>query len=496
MSFSPEIRSAELRRLLVPEHDVKDIRSRLSKINKNRFDEPSEVSESEREERQTALLADIENLKQKMSSLKENNSHLSEEEFDHAIQVLEDEKQNLIDRVYSLDTVSGKILTQRREFLTEMQGWEHISNAETLLDARGLLYWVPGKQDIARICAVGLHAYAERKMHAATGDIPEPLRVIDVGGGNAALGQLLVEYAREQGFSIEYVVVDTDKEIVDAAQSHFRESFPELKFFHGTGSDYACEIYKDQEPLASYIREKQSLSHFFNRRCKDIAAILKSVKGSGENFSDTFSHALDVLRRDFQLDIDLDGVDILTKGIYHCQNAAIDQIFHPGKVEIEELTKKIETELKKQSPSVDLVLNSWMMPNMDYTADVRMLNGAAVVYALNESGSTGLNYRVESLNSNVEWEESYKPGLLYRESAHWKINTRNDVAKSLGQKDFEGNSYGKIRVQLRDFLPDGEYDPQKQELSVRGMYPWEKSSRGKVVVKEMPIIKYDASEWE
>jgi len=198
-----------------------------------------------------------------------------------------------------------------------------------------------GKAGYSSNTCGGTSCSCSKKVVAEAGQSPEPLKIIDVGGGNAALGQLIVEYAREQGYSVEYVVVDTDKEIVEAAQSHFGEKFPELKFFHGTGSDYACEMYQDQEPLASYVREKQELSHFHNRRLRDVSAILKSLEGSGEGWLDAFYDVVAILKRDFQLNIDLDGVDIPRMGVYTCQEAVRNQIFLPAQSEVAELTEKI-----------------------------------------------------------------------------------------------------------------------------------------------------------
>ncbi len=76
------------------------------------------------------------------------------------------------------------------------------------------MYWMPRKVEVARILAIG------KQMQAARGT-GGPLRILEVGGANAALADLLVGLAEENGLDVAYTIVDPEAEtMTEAAMAH------------------------------------------------------------------------------------------------------------------------------------------------------------------------------------------------------------------------------------------------------------------------------------
>lgn len=454
------------------------------------------------------MLAKFDEFDRAVAELKENNSHLSEEEFDLELQKLEDEMDVLTTMAYSTTGLTReKITLDRRMCLTEMKTWDNIDSPEKMLKEKPM-FWCPGKRDIGRILAIALHARAE------AGARPGPIRIADVGGGNGALGELLVKYAREQDVAVEYVVIDTDAETVDKAREHYATQTPEMHFFHGTGSDYTIELFKDQTLLAALLRERKQMTELYNRRLRDIQTMLKLFPTKVETvqdvkvWEDNFKKLMVVLEREYGLsgpggirklsDYEVpetarEGVEILN-GL---KDAVYNQILVPGREKVEELTKRIEQLQKDIPPRIDLTLNSWMLPGVDYTKDVRALNGGAIAYALNANGSTGVEFLSEHdlMKHGVEEERSYRAGAVYQESAVWKLTTYTDLNAQMGRRnESDYAAYGELRVQLRKNMSAGDYEPESCGLTLGDPYPWEEK-KGKRLVKEAEI-RYSGGEEE
>jgi len=140
------------------------------------------------------------------------------------------------------------------------------------------LFFIPQKEEIARFLALARDIHNER-INRKEKEISDPIRILDVGGGNGALGKLITDLAVENGLNVEYIVVDPNTPL-EQANTHY-QSNPQMVFKKQTISDFNFEQYRDDSEILRLLTERADLIPESERKLHDLKKLLEEIKSQG-----------------------------------------------------------------------------------------------------------------------------------------------------------------------------------------------------------------------
>lgn len=334
----------------------------------------------------------------------------------------------------------GNDKQKEREFTLEFTDLAKIKNLSEFLEAFPMQF-VPKKEDMGRILSLAKKMHELRSKRGEIND-NQPIKIVDIGGANGALGKLITDLAKENNLEIEYTIVDPDTSTVQKSKDFYRDN-PALHFEEKKGGDFNIDQYKDYKKITDLMKQRKFLIEAEGKESKEIEELYR-------------------------------------------------------------ISKEIEELVMKKTSKFDLVINSWMPPGMDLTKDVIEAGGAAILYMVERGGATGRRSDApfpEPPNRYICDYESCNPGQSYESRLGW-ISHATPQADSMkyskdGAKSFwkSGGSWtlpfanGFIVQTKKEYFQEGlNLDPSNSDIKINSEYPWEEelTQRGGDI---SPIIK-------
>lgn len=441
----------------------------------------------------------ISGFEKRQAALREAAADLTNEEFELRFQVLSLELLEITDRIKGIVRTSHK---NERPYTIEFVDLDSIKSLKEFVDAFPLQF-VPTKQEIGRILALAIHLH---KARVARGDAKEgdPISIVDIGGSSGALGKLVTDLARENGIEVHYTIVDPDTHTVSKAAEFYTDN-PSLEFVDAASGEYNLDQYKDSPELYQLLQERQDFINQSEVNRKDVMAIIEHVQreiAKGPLTQEKISYYRNLFKHNFGLEIPGDVREWDTFKTFF-QGRVEDAIangwgcpalrwYDNGILsDVARLTQNIERIIKKQPTRCDLVINSWMPVGVDFTRDVREVNGGGILYAISNSGATGCPEGEPS--NSYAYEKSYKPGDNYFYRSGWVSRSTPEtfyivhsnqnprkVQFSIGEIGFMNAFIIQSRMHLgftgdmNDIMPE----PQDVGLTQLEAYPWEDELTG------------------
>lgn len=456
------------------------------------------------QERNRQLLAKLEILIQKTDELISNLKSFSDDEFD--------QRYSEIERLF-IDFTQIEQSFSRKSFTLSFVDILSIENFEQYIKGRWPMQFIPHKEEVGRILALAKEAHSKR---AGRDELTasEHIRIVDIGGSNGALGKLVVDLARENDLEIEYITIDPDEATVQAAREFYRDD-PSLKFAPQTVEDYVAILYENNPDIKALIDLRKNRIQEGKRKIKELMVYLEKIesdyfklKEPTEQHEAIKKHCR-VLHEDFGIELNpatfstytdfteifedeyvYDGEEV--SGCIPYEHKYRDKIWEP---KIDEITKQINAKLAQMPPSTDLTINSWMPPRIDLTADIQLINSAAILYALERGGATGCqsNVAFPEKPTRLGDGESYRQGDNYSSILGWKSHsvpqlrqmselrgkdvpfTERFIDRSGDPRGVENTfPYSNVFVvQTRKDVRIGNIDPDRAGIQIVGVYPWE-----------------------
>lgn len=433
------------------------------------------------------------------AALQEDAAELSHEEFELRFQVLSLELQEITDRINGIVRTSHK---NERPYTIEFVDLDTIKSLKEFVDAFPLQF-VPTKQEIGRILALAMQLHQAR---VARGDAKEgdPISIVDIGGSSGALGKLVTDLARENGIEVHYTIVDPDTHTVSKAAEFYTDN-PSLEFVDAASGEYNLDQYKDNPEMYQLLQERQDFINQSAVNRKDVMAIIELVQreiAKGPLTQEKISYYRKLFKHNFGLEIPGDVHEWDTFKTFF-QGRIEDAIangwgcpalrwYDNGILShVARLTQNIERIIKKQPTRCDLVINSWMPVGVDFTRDVREVNGGGILYAISNNGATGCP-EGETSNSYA-YEKSYKPGDNYFYRSGWVSRSTPETFflvhsnKSPRQSLFTFGEIGfmnafiiqsRMHLGFEGDMNDIKPEPQSIGLTRLDPYPWEDELTG------------------
>jgi len=344
------------------------------------------------------------------------------------------------------------------------------------------LQFIPTKCEIARILGLAKRMH-EIRLCRGEKHKKDPIEIVDIGGGNGALGKLITNLAAENNIAINYTTVDPDKTTIQSALDYYKND-KSLNFFIGNAEDFVLEMYKEVPSVYTLLKERKKLILEGEERISDLQIVLQTIL-QNENHQDTCSVPLlflDVLEKDFGITYFNLVIDLKSEIISSIEEKYINN----WRAKINELTQKIGKVIAEQPARFDLVINSWMPPGIDFTKDIREAGGAAILYALERNGISGCRIR-SSCGDTIKilgYEESYVPGPYYEQLYGWLSHSTPQARAmdQLGQEYFyqDAGRWAKsfsnaFVVQIhKEYKESGDgFDYNNYELELGEQYFWE-----------------------
>ncbi len=474
-------RSPELRRLFSKDLSTKSIREQAIK--------PKYSAEvTSRVERQfSEAESDLVALETAIEQFSANQEQLSDEDFNTRFSELVDALTKMEQRV--LQTYEGQYT--REHLVNDFTPLADITDLKTFIEKR-FLYWVPRKQEIARLLNTAILAQPDR-----TG----PVKIIDVGGGNAGLGQLLVALAREHDIPLEYTIIDPNDSSVEHARAGLTDT-PEIKLVKGTADGYLAEHYRDSSEIAALFKDRAEKITAANAKLDDLRRLSNTIQGK---LSDGILTEADYMayRVALQTDFNLAPPDeatlaemVDTDDLDQQLSEFVETYRKRAQQAIDNFNTILERKLAERPPQTDLVLNSWMTPSIDYTSDIRLLNGAAIAYIIETGGGTGI--QPGTTPWKVGQEMSYKPGQLYQKDGSWHSYGMAEVSIKLRLPDFSRNErkMNGVYIQRRKDSRTPLYNNiDAGPVKVSDKYPWEDKLSELVEDSRLDRVQADRPNW-
>jgi hypothetical protein len=455
-----------------------------------RYGEPAEVAKLQ--ERYEALADRLEELEAERDSLAEGSVDMDDAEFDRRAAALEENTKRVINEIRRGESKESEI---------EWAGvvsWEKIQGLDDFAEHKPM-YWVPTKEEVGRILETAMSIH-ERRVQAGAVQPDEPISILDVGGANGALGKLVVDLAKENGLEVRYQVTDPLTEAVEKAAEQYRDESG-LGFHDLTGGELASQELGDDPEIGPLAKARQEAIEQGRRAYDDLLRLKKVIirKQGGMTQADA-ERIAGILKQDFKLDIDpatlLDeqACDDLLEGGWDSENdeelkPLARRAMKPFSAAAREATKALETAIGQRPASRDLVINSWMPPDMDFTGDIRVSGGGAIMYLTERGGATGM-HNVEDYDDGLAdipgAENSYQPGPNYEEAAQWRSESLADAAMTSrvvsGQSGYSQEEWhyspksNVARIQVRHDLASETpvLGRGTAKLKLGEPYPWEK----------------------
>lgn len=277
------------------------------------------------------------------------------------------------------------------------------------------LHWAPTRVEVCRILSVAKDLHNQR---VNRGEIPKnsPITIAEVGAGSGHFMGLVIEEARKQNLKIRVAIIDPCND----RQSHKADvkeiqTYSEMRFFRETSAEFLQKLYAKNPEVKELIKKRETIKHlaliaqgleypFDDCTPREAKQFLKNLQMVNAVFGTSFSTS------DFS---DLGAYESNTKPALV---AAIRQKF-------EAISNQIEVKLSTRPAGIDLVVNAWMPSDLDFSCDIRALNGAGIVYVLKRFGCTG--FQPESLEgAPLPWAwwmgTSYDNHGQYANKVSWR----------------------------------------------------------------------------
>lgn len=345
--------------------------------------------------------------------------------------------------------------------------------------------WRVGKEDVARFLTIASQSHNERVLR---GEIRKdtPLQIVDVGGANAALAALIADVAKELEKEVRITIVDPDKKVIAQAKEIYGDEF----IFESVDVDtFLDSVYVSNPEILEMLSKRRRLIKEFEKKYEDISAVKNKVFRSKEGEVIIPTHeelqkyaemlmSLDVIKQEDIAGMDdaqiIEFLDESSSNDY----TPINQRYLFWSIDaIISFTHDIERKMLEIPARYDLVINSWMPHGVDFTASIRLLNGAAIAYAFARDGSTGIQSS-DSVHMQAAFyneitvpgqERSYNPGISYILDSGWVTPAVKDIIPFANgilietRKGFEC-SLGDNRPRLQ---PKGEEYPWNKKMPTR-----------------------------
>ncbi|HCC22070.1 TPA: hypothetical protein DEP86_01550, partial [Candidatus Uhrbacteria bacterium] len=367
-------RSPAIKRLLARSLDVRAVRRKCMESAHLAIDSKY-TSEGDRRGWQERLLSaekELENMQSKLDEFIATAELLSEDDFDRQFGELRAELDGILTRLHGYE-----ILPWWRDRDTDFPSFfRDIRTVETYREfmESKVMQWLPRKAEVGRILSI-----AREMHHRAGGDDAQPIRIVDVGGANGALGKLVVDLARKNGIGIEYTVVDPDDQIISQAQEAYGD---EISFSVCSAGEFSEKVNSDDTEAAERMARRRALIEFNQRRFFDLGSIIDLMNdrlGNGEEIADdVISDFCLAWEEDFQPVPDSflgpEGNETFKDWVEGSKlndyRSLFSRWFDRQQQEIVRLTTLVEKRLSEIQSKFDLVINSWMPHDLDFSADL------------------------------------------------------------------------------------------------------------------------------
>lgn len=414
----------------------------------------------------------------------QNYGEMADEDFHQKYQEALAELNAIIDRVEK----GQESPEDERPFVAIQE----INDFSDFLD-RMPMYFIPRKEEIGRILTIAIKMHESQIEHGQKKN-GDPIRILDIGGANGALGKLIVDLAKENGLNMEYTITDPDAALVAKAAQYYQQD-TSFRFSPQAGEEFNLEQYRDRPDLLELFHQRTALIAEGERQREALKKFCESI------YAENVSQRLWViLALKAEIGIDIPIVTAKTaeafRAVFNNQpdpttgeyRSFVDRQMDGWRNQIEALTREIEDRIATEPPHYDLVINSWMPPRKDFTKDVREANGAALLYAVERWGATGCRSDAEypEKPSGLREEESYNPGSLYQSRVGW-ISHSSCQAKDMMHKWAQPDRFWEHKDQRTEPYANGfivqtrnEYKGTSMDIydlrnvTVRGRYPWER----------------------
>lgn len=497
-------RTPEYRDFMADQLEQTDVRASINRLlaweEERTDDEQSDQFNQFKEE----TLQKLEELEEAMGQFQAIHERLADGYFEAAYGELRSKIHSLESQIFRFKVASVGALNARR-YCTEFIDHSEVNGLDSFLESVPL-FWVPRKEEIARLLGTAVIAHKQR---IENGEIPKntPVSIVDVGGGNGFLGKLIMEIARLNKIPIEYTVVDPDTASIAPAASAYRKD-TNMSFKQMTTHEYVAEQYADKPEILACIRERDAVidtwkelfviygrlrevefENITAEEFKQFAVICE--KDLGIPLSSELIRAARENFADFDKDTLYNQFDT-----YSNEDSLRGRFFAAMQAAIAEITEKLEKLLIDTPSSVDLVINSWMTPGIDYTLDIRALNGMSVAYMLETLGASGCQEHA-SYSTNVLMPgevNSYTPGSLYRINGGWVSQSISEVKRKVGILPAgEVNAIFLNSVLIQSKAGQSSclcYDPRRAGIKTGKPYRWEKDMK-QMFGSLCPVRRYD-----
>jgi len=481
-------RSKELRKVLTESLDPQKIKQQFHEAIESRYIQSDRVAQLRKN--YTEEFVNIRDFHDEYQILLEGYEELSDEEFEILFQKAQEHFEVIIARInrYTQEFKEERKFTVDFADITQFEGLKEFVAAYPLL-------FIPRKEEVARILSVAKQMH-ERRVEKGEKEPSEPLRIVDIGGANGALGKLVVDLARENGLEIEYVVVDPDSPTVQEAEKYY-QAVSALEFREQTGEDFNLALHVNNASLVSLLKERQVLVEQGERKRAELKQILDDIdkKSNKEEFtSDDIRFYLQIFHNDFEIELPIslaeDSEGFMAALEVEDDNyrvKSLADIFADRlRLRVNELTDEIEQIVGELPAQCDLVINSWMPVRMDLTKEVREANGAAIIYIYERYGATGCrsDAAYPEYPSRLGYQESYNPGEFYNSRLGWISHSTPQAQAMFDSQPYSfwqyqsswtppfANSFA-IQIHKDYSIPRFNCDPRDAGIQVEGNYPWE-----------------------
>jgi len=358
-----------------------------------------------------------------------------------------------------------------------------------ILELRGLnefldsfpLQFIPTKCEIVRILTLAKRMHEIRLSRGEKCE-KDPIEIVDIGGGNGALGALITNLADENNITINYTTVDPDIVAMQPALDYYANN-KSVNFFTGSAEDFVLEMYKEVSHVYVLLQERKKRILAGEEKIADLHIVLQTVLQNNNHQNDSsVALLLEILKKDFDI-FDLDSMSKIGAEII---STIEKEYIQNWQAKIDGLTQKIGKALATQPARFDLIINSWMPPGIDFTKDIREAGGAAILYALERNGVSGCRIR-SSCGDTIKilgYEESYMSGPYYEQWYGWVSHSTPQARAmdQLGQEYFyqDAGRWAKsfsnaFVVQIhKEYKESGDgFDYNNYELGLGEQYFWE-----------------------
>ncbi|MBI2411210.1 MAG: hypothetical protein HYV32_04940 [Candidatus Kerfeldbacteria bacterium] len=442
------------------------------------------------------LLPSIEQLYDKIIAL-EQLEH-TDDTFDRYYETLRFDVERALRNIFLSGIDPTHEILSYAEFENDPKNWLESGDPYQIFENR-VIFWVPTNEDIARILAIATGIHQER-IRVGEKKSTDPIEIIDVGGASGALGKLIVDMARENGFNVNYHIVDPDKKQLDSFNRIYKDEAA-LSYTCATTLDFLQQQYAEDTEMLPLLEKRATLLSIGKAQWKDLGHLSKAVQWSltqseviGENPQEFVQQCRRIIEENFHIQLSDEVVDNLReftdlftiakkkamektyKAAGFIEASPIQEIFKQQHQQfIDKVNQEIDDVLKQRASKVDVVINSWMPEGMNFSSDIQAVNAGAVVYAMEINGATGIQSNCEQPRQLFDVHPSYVATQSYAPVGSWSNHSWYDIdrrVKSISnlRPPYNNALLFHARPAYRDTVKDEV--SRSYEMNLGHAYPW------------------------